>query len=298
MGLSSSGRNAYAGGFHQPGRSPRPGGGPTPLPADDGAGLAAFRTPPRRPARRLQGRLALAALVCLGALALAWRAGDAERPTPEEPAPAPKPEWIERADAPRLVDLDYAEAVGLAQAHRVLTRPADGARRDVFALGEADGPLLRLSTQRGGADAPSPFYVEMARAAAETGRAVAFATQPSPLATRLGTFEAADFALSREGGRTLCVGFRNAAAGEAALRVSGFACAEPDVGEGRGLRRSAACLVDSLELAPSVSDAGLERLFAARELASRTDCVENDDDAPPMPEKLLRSAASRGFSAP
>ena len=51
--------------------------------------------------------------------------------------------------------------------------------------------MLRLVIYRPGKEAPpdQPFFVDLARRAAETGRAITRAAQPSAIVTKFGAFE-------------------------------------------------------------------------------------------------------------
>jgi len=66
--------------------------------------------------------------------------------------------------------------------------------------------------------------VELARRAAETGRAIIRAEQPGEMATRFGAFEVARLGLARDSASPQeCLGFRFANM-EPNLRITGFAC--------------------------------------------------------------------------
>jgi hypothetical protein len=89
-----------------------------------------------------------------------------------------------------------------------------------------NAPLLNLLIYHPGSEAApdSSFYVELARRAAETGRAIIRAEQPVEMATRFGAFEIARLGLERNGAAAKkCLGFRFANA-EPKLRITGFAC--------------------------------------------------------------------------
>jgi hypothetical protein len=80
-----------------------------------------------------------------------------------------------------------------------------------------------------GKEAPpdQPFFVDLARRAAETGRAITRAVRPSAIVTRFGAFEVAGLDLARGGTpATECLGFRFANA-VPDLRITGFACGGP-----------------------------------------------------------------------
>jgi hypothetical protein len=149
-------------------------------------------------------------------------------------------------------------------------RPADGGRQDILEFDSADGaaPVLRLVMQRPGREALAgqAFFVELARAAAETGWAILRAAQPALMATKLGEFEVAQLSLARgEAAAADCLGFRLDNASRA-LRIVGFACGS-SAGLGARTQTVSAlgCLINRLDLAQGSEDNDLASFFAAHE---------------------------------
>lgn len=247
----------------------------------------------RRLRRRLFGA-ALASIVFGGALALRHAGDDAPSANSAAGPLAPLPAWTAVANPQPLFELDSPEFTLDPKTYEVRLHRTGGGRQDILALGDMDGagPFLRLIIYRVGTEAapPAAFFVDLARRAAETGRAITFAAQPTALPTRLGMFEAADLNMTRAGSSdAACLGFRtiNAAtsltppAPEANLRIAGFAC---DGIKGDALpaltKEGLACLLDEIDLMPNVADKDLAAFFAARELSDATACrkpISNDE---------------------
>jgi len=145
--------------------------------------------------------------------------------------------------------------------------------------------LLNLLFYQPGNEATpdSSFYVELARRAAETGRAIIRAEQPGEMATRFGAFEVARLDLARDSASPQeCLGFRFANM-EPNLRITGFAC-----GGGAALvspltsKAALACLIDQLDLAPATEDKGLIDFFAAHYAIRRPDCLGQRSESMPL----------------
>jgi hypothetical protein len=228
--------------------------------AQRAASLPRARDLPRL--RRKAGWGRIAGLALLGAvLALLADLGferQAALPLPDAPAPDAASRWVEIESPAPLFALDapeFAKAPALYQARRQMP---GGTRQDMLTFGHFDGgaAYLYLSLTRPGAETgpPAPFFVAMARHAAEAGLAVTRSDQPAPLATRFGAFETADVALERAAAQASCLGFRFEGKG---LHIAGLAC-----GAGRPPERNAlACSLDRLGLVPASADADLGRFF-------------------------------------
>jgi hypothetical protein len=260
----------------------------------DAAALAAGARPrlaralPRgRRFRRLPLQLGMAALAACGLAAALALLGEARHPSTSDmslaPPSAPLPAWIEISPADQIFTLDAPEFAKEPRAYEARRHHAGGGRQDALVFGGADGRALRLRLNfyRVGAEAPpeAAFFVDLARRAAEMGRAIARAAQPTALQTRLGAFEAASLSLTgSDGFDAACLGFRSIGA-TAMLRITGFAC---DCAADLAAARSRlACLIDRIELAPSADDAELVKLFAARDLSAGGDCAEAQAEPPP-----------------
>ncbi len=243
----------------------------------------AFARPPASRARRsrlLRRRVALAALVALlvvAGLTLRLAQGPATG-RHEAIAPAPPPVWTLVDNAQPWFRVAESGLSITATSYEVRRRQTGG-REDILVFGDARGagPFVRLILYRRGTEAApqSAFFVHLARRAAETGRAVAFAAQPTALSTRLGVFEAASLSLQGAGPEAACIGFRLAEPdAPASLSISGFACDGPKADGARlAARAELACLIDAIELLPRVEEEDLAAFFAKKELREATACA-------------------------
>jgi hypothetical protein len=220
--------------------------------------------------------------VLLGAICLAawWSGREPKRREEEAPAAAALPVWREISPAPELAVIEAPELVRYTKRHETWQNRENGARRHILEFSDTEGgsaPALRLVIELPGAEPPpeQPFFVEIARRAAERGFAVVRAAQPSPLPTRLGPFEAAEIGLARgEGAVAACSGFRFSNE-KPRLRISGFSCSGLAGSPGRAL----ACLIGRLDLAPAAGDADFVWFFASREPGGSPAC----ESAPAQP---------------
>ncbi|ACK52402.1 hypothetical protein Msil_3513 [Methylocella silvestris BL2] len=275
---------------------------------DDGAATGFSPRERRRAIIQAKGRgwtrfIAVAALaaIAFGCL-VAFYDQEKEGPRPREARIAAQAGWVVNRAAPAMFRVAAPDGAREPTSHEIRVR-AGGGRQDIFVFGDinGDGPIARLTLiQQGEANASaSPFFVALARMAAEAGRSVALAAQPAALPTRLGVFEAAEASLSRSGGgASKCVGFRNireaASPQEASLSVAGFACAasEPD-GAAPAMGETAACLIDAIELLPGIDDPGLAAAFAERDLRQTTACAGQAEE---FGAPVLRKSLDHGFS--
>jgi hypothetical protein len=220
--------------------------------------LPARPAPPSARSRRLWLPLGLAAAVA--ALALphlpdpGGRAGfEAAADRPPVPQRAPPLIWQPLPQAQPLYALEGPAGIGpQAQAAR---GHAGGGREDTLALGGPGAPLqFRLSVTRGVADgAPSSFYVDLVRRAAEAGLPVERSAPPRPLATKFGTAEAARATL----GGLACLGIRFRHP-DLAFRLHGWLCGS----EALAVDEShLACLLDGLVPAAGGEDPAMRVLF-------------------------------------
>lgn len=233
--------------------------------------------------RRLAWRLWTACLAASGFATILALLSEAPEPSAPDFAErtlplAPLPAWVEIAPADQIFALEAAGLSGIPKSYETRRHRTGGGRQDVLTFGGAndDAARLRITIYQVGEEAPpeAAFFVELARRAAEMGRAIARATQPAALPTRLGAFEAASFRLAGSAGAEAeCLGFRMVNE-TAKFRVAGFACADGAESFAPAESRSAlACLIDSLELAAPAPDDILAAVFAARELNSDTACI-------------------------
>jgi len=258
-------------------------------------------TPAARSARlpwRLGG-IALATLI--GGLGLALLA-EADAPLPvahiaEKAAPAPA--WIAINRPFELYGLEAPEVAKLAKSYQALRHQAGGGRQDILTFGapKPDSAYFRLVLYRlGKEDAPNaPFFVELARRAADGGLSIGKSVPPASLATRFGDAEVADVTLmAAEGASLPCLGIRMQAK-TLAWRMTGFACG------GKLLpRQELQCIFDRLDLNTAGDDRDLANFFAETELRRNPVCAgtrltpttqraawldDNETPAPPKPSK-------------
>jgi hypothetical protein len=248
------------------------------------------RLPPSRArrSRSLCRRIVVAALAALlfGAVLALRHPQDGSPGADATLNPVPSPLWLAVAKPQPLFALADPDLAPEPRSYEVRAHRTGGGRQDILVFGDANGagPLVRLILYRAGSEAAptAAFFVELARRAAETGRAITFAAQPTALPTRLGVFEAADlsmsqFSLNRSGdGDAACIGFRtaNAAAPATNLRIAGFTCGGKADGARILTKPDLACLIDAIELLPDVDDNDLAAFFAGRELNDATACAK------------------------
>ena len=180
------------------------------------------------------------------------------------------------------------------QAKRYVARRhrTGGGRQDILAYGGSDeqAPLLNLLIYQPGTEAlpDSSFYVDLARRAAESGRAIIRAEQPVEMATRFGEFEVARFDLDRDKASPQgCFGFRFAAP---KLRIVGFACGGEGFASAATSKAALTCLIDEIDLAPTVEDKTLIDFFAAHYALRSANCPGPaiDPAVPVHPAKPLK----------
>ncbi len=213
----------------------------------------------------------------------------------QNPVAAPLPAWIEIASPPEVFSLKAPEFSGDATHYVARRHRTGGGRQDILEFGGSNenAPLLNLLIYQPGNEATpdSSFYVELARRAAETGRAIIRAEQPVEMTTRFGAFEVARLGLARDSASPReCLGFRFANT-EPNLRITGFAC-----GGGAALaspltsKAALACLIDQLDLAPATEDKGLIDFFAAHYAIRSPDCLGQRSESMPLrPARPLKT---------
>jgi len=199
------------------------------------------------------------------------------------PPPPPLPAWIEISRAAQIFGLEAPELAKETKSYEARRHRTGGGRQDVLTFGGANGdaPRLRLTIYRVGEEiAPdAAFFVDLARRAAEMGRAITRAAQPTALTTRLGVFEAASLNLAQnDESDSACLGFRmiNAAP---KLRITGFACGGANLVATVASKSELACLIDRINLETS-DDSELIAFFAARDLNGDTACAGSRPGTP------------------
>jgi hypothetical protein len=151
-------------------------------------------------------------------------------------------------------------------------RLEDGdAREDSLTLGEfvSGGPYLRLDIRETPADKRGnpDFFLDVTRHAAQAGLAVVKISQPSPLASRFGSFETADIRLSQKAGgesapiERACLALR-LIGGKRSVEIAGVACGAPAKPIDR---RALGCILDRLDYVPNGENAAFDQFFQAAE---------------------------------
>jgi hypothetical protein len=239
--------------------------------------------------RRFPWRLSMVCLALCGflfAFSEVKETGQAAVPS-ISPAAAPLPAWIEIPRPPDIFRLEAPEFAGNAKLHVARRHRTGGGRQDIWEFGGSseNAPFLNLLIYQPGDDTlpESSFYVDLARRAAETGRAVTRAEQPGEMATRFGDFEVARLGLARDGASPReCLGFRFINA-EPNLHITGFAC-----GDGGAVvppltaKAALACLIEQIDLAPATGDKGLIDFFAAHYAIRSLNCPGQRVDSMPL----------------
>ncbi len=246
------------------------------------------------------GGIALATLA--GGLGLALLA-EADAPLPvahidEQAAPAPA--WIQINRPFELYGLEVPEVAKLSKSYEALRHQTGGGRQDILTFGNVkpDSAYFRLILYRlGEEDAPNaPFFVELARRAADGNLSITKSIPPVSLATRFGDAEVADVTLTAAEGTSLpCLGIRMQAKG-VPWRMTGFAC-----GGAKPLpRQELQCIFDRLDLNTAGDDRALANFFAETELRRNPACAgtrltpttpraawldDKETPAPPKPPK-------------
>jgi hypothetical protein len=234
-----------------------------------------FSEPALRP-RRFRWRMRCLALVTLIGgwdLALLAQADAPLRMTHVGKALLPAPAWIQINRPIELYALEAPEITRLSrsyEAHRHLT---GGGRQDILTFGapNPDSAYVRLVVYRLGEEeaANTPFFVELARRAADGGLAITKSQAPAPLTTRFGEAEVADIAMAAAESTAMpCLGFRVEAKG-LAWHMTGFACG----GRNPLPRPALQCLFDRLDLLSAGEDTALAKFFADTELRRNAACA-------------------------
>ncbi len=221
---------------------------------------------------RLSG-IALATLMCGVGLALLAQADAPLPPVPSKHPVPPAPAWIPINRPFPLYGLEVAEVAKLSSAYEALRHQTGGGRQDILTFGspKPDSAYFRLILYRAGSeDVPNaPFFVELARRAADANLAITKSIPPAQLATRFGDAEVTDVTLTAAAGIDIsCLSFRMQAK-SLPWRMSGFAC-----GGAKPLARSELqCILDRLDLNTAGDDQALAKFFAVAELHRNPACA-------------------------
>jgi hypothetical protein len=236
-------------------------------------------------------KVAAVAFVILGAAGFLaqWPETEAGEAPPaagaQKAEPALRSSWQEIGKPVKLYDLAAPQLAHEKRSYAARRHTSGGGRDDALTFGEfaGTGPFLRISIYRHGSEkvADAPFFVDMARRAAQLGLSLSRAHFAETQATRFGDMETA--AMTMAEGRTArdnCRGFRYSAA-QLGLTIAGFACGAGDQPMSGG---DLACLVDRLDLLSAGEDRPLRDFFAQAQSRGPRGCP----DAVPAPVKAPR----------
>ncbi len=205
-------------------------------------------------------------------------------------APAPGPAPIAKQTAAfDLAAPEFAKETKALSTHRL--EGGDG-REDSLTLGEftSGGPYLRLDIRESPADKRGnpDFFLDMTRHATQAGLAVAKISQPSPLASRFGSFETADIRLSQKASgesaptERACLALRLMGA-KRSVEIAGVACGAP----AKPLdRRALGCILDRLDYVPNGENAAFDQFFQAAEQERGKGCAGAGAVPSPNAEKI------------
>ena len=182
----------------------------------------------------------------------------------QRPIAPPNGAWIENLPSRPIFSLPGGEFARAPLFYRARRHEPGGGRIDQLGFGQMSddkAALLRLTIYRTGEElhAQIPFFVEMARRAAEAQISIVRSQPAQPQTTRFGTFDFAELVLSDEIRQRSCLGFRSSF-DEKGLRLSGLACGS--MGQ-KFDKQDLACSLDQLTLANSADEKNLAAFFAA-----------------------------------
>jgi hypothetical protein len=176
-------------------------------------------------------------------------------------------------NAKQIAAFDLATPEFVKEKTTLATRRLDGTggREDNLTLGEFafGGPYLRLDIRQTSADKRGnpDFFLDITRHAAQAGLAVGKIGQPSPLASRFGSFETADIRLSQPttgesaSPERACLALR-LMAGKQPVEIAGVVCGAPAKPIDR---RALGCILDRLDYRPNGENVALDQFFLAAE---------------------------------
>jgi hypothetical protein len=183
----------------------------------------------------------------------------------------PAPAWADIIRPIPLFDVETPELTKLTHGYQARRHQTGGGRQDMLTYGAPDeATYLRVIVYREGSEAvvPAPFFVDIARRAAEAGLSIAKSLPPQAQMTRFGSFEIADLTLQHDQTTIApCLGFRMGAS-DAHVQISGLACGVPAKS-----REGLGCILEHLDLAGAGEDKGLVTFFAASELHRNPACL-------------------------
>jgi hypothetical protein len=195
--------------------------------------------------------------------------------------PAHQSEWIEIERPRPAFALSIPEAADVPSSYTILRHTGGGGRKDILALGEADGfaPYLRIEIYRAGSE--QDHFAEPAIAIAESAAALGPVLLPQtdePLASKFGPLSMAAFDTSKGAARH-CRGFaRNY--DDPRMQLSGWFC---QGGTEFVERTTLACALDRLTLLAAGSEPKIGALFAQAEL-NRSFCGQRNILLAPTPK--------------
>ncbi len=232
----------------------------------------------RRPLRSIGKLLALVILLGAGLAVASQMAADHSAP---QTVPHPSSDsWLAIMQPLPLFGLSGTDFAKLPLDYAAVRHSAGGGRRDILMFGDPQGDQswLKLSLYRIGAEATSTRD-DLADMVQGFGFEMTNSAEPTLLATRFGSFEAADMRIGAPSGPRPCLGFRSMQAPDAALRVEGLACGSLDHPMGRDLL---SCVIDRIDLLSAGDDQALRDIFVEAERRRGAAC---------MPSRLTPSAS-------
>lgn len=205
--------------------------------------------------------------------------------------PVHEPEWIEIDRPFPAFALSIPEAAEVASSYVIRRHTDGGGRKDILALGDADGagPYLRVEIYRPGSE--TSRFADPKReivASAEALGTVVVGVE-EPLASKFGPLSIVAFETSKGEARH-CLGFVRSY-DDPRLQMSGWFCQ----GGANFIERSTlACALDRLTLLSAGSEPKVGLLFAQAEL-NRSFCGQRDTILAPTPkyQLLWKALASR-----
>lgn len=175
--------------------------------------------------------------------------------------------WGEVNRPIQLFNLTGSAFGKLPLTYRARRRADESERQDTLVYGSFGGeaPVLALSIlRRGRGPEAAPFFVDLARLAADQGLAVGRSGLPTLVTTRFGGFETADVSVGQGAKGQPCLSFRLRAGPDDAglIALSGLACGTPTKPMDR---EGLACVLDRVDLVSAGDDTDLRAFFVEAE---------------------------------
>jgi len=206
------------------------------------------------------------------------------------PTPLPPPHLSMPTDATPVGSIRQLGALDLTSAEFAHEKKnfssrqleEDAGHEDSVTLGQfaQGGPYMRLDVRQMKADKATnaDFFLDMTRHAREAGLSVAKIGAPSPLASRFGSFEAADIRLTQPASDKFAAADRSCLAArhidtKASLEISSLACGAA----AKPIDRTAlGCILDRIDYRQNGENKQLEQFFVNAELQRGKGCGSAD----------------------